>query len=166
MAWTELNRGRHKGRTLPEVMFRDPDWFYWAYDEGVLAKWGLGAEAERIHLRASRILPRVPREVEEEDPNREADVEYFVDRSDGGFESFNVVPRSWPRYQGRATLRRRYLDFAVPHEISDYDKLGGRLFVASLKAHLFGSDTYRINRKRAEAFFDDDSYFDLSNTAA
>jgi hypothetical protein len=28
--WSVLDFGKHKGRTLPWVMFHDPDWFFWA----------------------------------------------------------------------------------------------------------------------------------------
>lgn len=35
MSWTALEFGRHTGRSLPQVMFADPDWFFWAVEAGV-----------------------------------------------------------------------------------------------------------------------------------
>jgi hypothetical protein len=33
--WEELRLGRHKGKTIPQLMFEDLSWFSWAYGEGV-----------------------------------------------------------------------------------------------------------------------------------
>ena len=30
MRWTRVPFGRHKGKTLPEIIVRDLDWFFWA----------------------------------------------------------------------------------------------------------------------------------------
>jgi len=30
MAWSTLPFGKHKGKTLPQIVFADPDWFFWA----------------------------------------------------------------------------------------------------------------------------------------
>jgi len=32
MTWSILKFGKHKGRTLPQVLFQDPDWFFWAVE--------------------------------------------------------------------------------------------------------------------------------------
>ena len=37
MAWTELNFGKHAGKSLPQILFADPDWFFWAVDNNVFA---------------------------------------------------------------------------------------------------------------------------------
>jgi len=47
MKWTELDFGRYRGKTLPQVLFTDPDWFLWAVEEGAFrSKPGLAEEAE------------------------------------------------------------------------------------------------------------------------
>ena len=28
--WTQLTNTKHKGKTLPQVIFNDPDYFFWA----------------------------------------------------------------------------------------------------------------------------------------
>ena len=34
MNWTPLNFGKYEGKTLPQVMFKDPDWFFNGYEKG------------------------------------------------------------------------------------------------------------------------------------
>jgi hypothetical protein len=45
MRWTTLNFGRHAGRSLPEIVVSDADWFFWAFKVDVF-KDRLAAEAE------------------------------------------------------------------------------------------------------------------------
>jgi hypothetical protein len=33
--WIDLWFEKHKGKTLPQVMFTDPGWFFWARDEEI-----------------------------------------------------------------------------------------------------------------------------------
>ena len=30
MKWTTLTFGKHDGKTLPEIIIKDADWFFWA----------------------------------------------------------------------------------------------------------------------------------------
>jgi hypothetical protein len=30
MRWSVVPFGKHKGKTFPEIILRDPDWFFWA----------------------------------------------------------------------------------------------------------------------------------------
>ena len=36
MNWTTINFGKHQGKTLPQVILDDADWFFWAYENKVL----------------------------------------------------------------------------------------------------------------------------------
>ncbi len=47
----------------------------------------------------------------------------------------------------------------VPRSVKTYDKLSYRLFLKDLKFYLFGSSSYKMTKKRCEAFFDDDQPF-------
>src|SRR5450759_2541978 len=40
MIWSVINFGTHKGKTLPQVLFSDPVWFFWAIEEGVFQNRG------------------------------------------------------------------------------------------------------------------------------
>lgn len=59
MAWTVVNFGKYKGKnkTLPQIVFDDPDWFFWALGVGAFCG-PLEAEADRLADRAQRI--RIP----------------------------------------------------------------------------------------------------------
>jgi len=35
MRWSTLKSGKYEGKTLPQVLFKDPDYFFWAIEEGV-----------------------------------------------------------------------------------------------------------------------------------
>ncbi len=52
MFWTVVPFGKYKGKTLPEIIVRDPDWFFWAVPKlyGKLAD-----EAEELARRARTI---------------------------------------------------------------------------------------------------------------
>ena len=52
MKWTKVNFGSKKGMTLPQVMFKDPDWFFWAYENNAIKR--LAQEAEEIYRKLWR----------------------------------------------------------------------------------------------------------------
>jgi hypothetical protein len=55
--WSKLEFGKHDGKTLPQVVLSDPDWFFWAIDNGVLDHTppALRAEAKDVLRKATRI---------------------------------------------------------------------------------------------------------------
>jgi hypothetical protein len=154
MSWTELNFGKHAGKTLPQVLFADPDWFFWAIDNDVFGKRpALLPEAEILHMKARRI--RIPGA-----KSGAMSVEYVVHPSTGKFSHFDLVPRDREPHDGSSpTFRSTVIDMSVPRQIARYDKLGCRSLVSSLKFHVFGSTSARITRDRAESFFSDEANF-------
>jgi hypothetical protein len=155
MLWTILRFGKHRGQTLPQVLFHDPDWFFWAWENHVFDRRGpaLKAEADELCLRATRIKPP-PKEGE---PTRV--VEYAL--LDGKVRGFEIVPEGRGAHRGGApTFRRRVIDLSLAHQYAPYDKLGGEILVALLKECLFGSRSVRMTRDRCEQFFEDDRHFD------
>ncbi len=54
MPWTELPFGKHKGKTLPQVVFSDPDWFYWAVEKNIFKSKDLKKEACGCNLSPPR----------------------------------------------------------------------------------------------------------------
>jgi hypothetical protein len=55
--WSKLEFGKHDGKTLPQVVLSDPDWFFWAIDNGVFDHIppALRAEAKHVLRKATRI---------------------------------------------------------------------------------------------------------------
>jgi hypothetical protein len=160
MPWTPLNFGKHEGKTLPQVALTDPDWLFWACDEGVFSKFpALQHEADEVYRRAISIcIPQTG--------NEELVAEYAVCLGLGGplgkFTGIEVVPVSRPAHQGYTrTLRLPVFNLAVPRRIHPYDKSGGRQLVKTLKFYLFGDSNCRLTKQLCEEFFEDDSNFVL-----
>lgn len=156
MVWTPLFFGKHKGKTLPQVIFCDPDWFFWAYEDGAFNEKGhLTEEAEEIYRKATSI--KIPHSNDEQKV-----VEYFIHPDYKKFAAFEIVPKSKPSHNGKSpTIRSSVIDFRIVRKISKYDKLGGNLFISQVKHNLFGNSNYRMTKKRCEEFFNNDNNFVL-----
>jgi hypothetical protein len=110
MAWSTVPFGKYAGKTLPEIIVRDLDWFFWVVPKlyGKLAE-----EAEELARRARAIkIPNSRR--------KRLEVEYRYE--DGNrFCGFAFVKASSVRYSRWAT-RLPYLDLSWPLRRKKYDK--------------------------------------------
>lgn len=155
MPWSIVGFGRHKEKTLPQIIFSDPDWFFWAIEEGLFKNKGsLDTEAQEVYKKATRI--KIPN-----NDNDELVVEYVFEKSTekllhfntGKFSHFKVVPSS------SCPSGKKYIDMSVPRQTAHYDKLGYRYLLSSLKYHVFRNKSVRMTKKKCEDFFDDSSNF-------
>jgi hypothetical protein len=158
MAWTELWFGKkYKDKTLPQIIFRDPDWFFWAIEKGIFhGKDKLEEEAAELYLKARHI--KIP-----QDPNEgELVAEYGFHHSSGKFAILEIVPATQSHHTGSTpTYRKGVIDFGIVREQAGYDKMGYRLFIKKVKFILFGNLSHKMTKKRCEAFFEIDDNFDL-----
>lgn len=156
MNWTKLRGSKHDGKTLPQVMFSDPDFFFWGYEKGTLGSlWIPEREVEDIFKKACSI--KIP-ECRVEDPV----VEYVIHPHSGDFSSMEIVPRERPRHMGTSqTERTDAFDMSIPRKFKHNDKPGNKAFLRDLKYYLFGDKAYRMNKKRCEEFFDNPENFAL-----
>lgn len=154
MPWTPLSFSKHKGKTLPQILFVDPDWFFWAIEEGVFEKTPtLKHEASDLYDKARRI--RIPDGIED-DP----EVEYLIHAPSKKFGTFYIVPADRSLHQGSSPATRKdVIDMSLPRTVAHYDKTGYKLFLRCLKSYIFGKETARVTRQRAERFFDNPSNF-------
>jgi len=154
MNWTPLKFGKHKGKTLPQIMFSDPDWFFYVWDKGGFDNNSYyNDQATAIHAKATSILiPQSDSEVRE--------VEYNFSDTNGKSIGFDLIPVCRPQHRG-ATLTKRsdHIDMSIPHQVANYDKLGYKLFLCSMKFYFFGNESLRMTRERCEEFFNDDTKF-------
>jgi hypothetical protein len=152
--WTPIPfvRSRHAEQTLPQVMFVDPDWFFWAAEEGLFQYGSIATDAEKVLVRACRI--RIP------DDGTPRQVMYAIDR--GRFEGLHIV-RAGIILDGGGSgaCFDNHIDMSFPRQMHEYDKGGGKILIRDVKEYLFGSPHYRMTRDRAEAFFEDDRNFCL-----
>jgi hypothetical protein len=152
MNWTTLGFGKHKGKTLPEVAFCDPDWLFWAIGKG-LFKGAMEKEAEEIYRKSSRIrIPQNGSEIKH--------VEYIIDQGTYKFGTLRILTGDIESY--RPLTRNQIMDvidMRVPRQIAPHDKLGYKNFLFAMKDILFGDPSHRMNQRRCEDFFNDASNF-------
>ena len=156
IVWSALDFDRHAGKTLPQVLFSDPDWFFWAYPSGAFNRYpSLKKEAEKIHAKARAI--KVPQRGAEK-----MVAEYTIHKPTHRFNGLDLVPESRPRHErNNKTLTCSVIDMSVVRQISKYDKQGYKRFVRDLKHLLFGDSQMRMTKRRCEDFFSDHANFDL-----
>lgn len=114
MSWTILDFGKHKGKTLPQIIFADPDWFFWAIDENIYSKKAvLVNESKELYQKARNI--RVP----QKDKIEKMLAEYAIHPPTGKFANMELVPNSRPHHEGStSTFRKSVIDLRTPREIA------------------------------------------------
>ncbi len=156
MNWSTLSFGKHKGKTLPQVAFNDPDWFFWAMEENIFKGKGKILNEAREIDRKSRSI-RIP-----QNGPKKLVAEYAIHPPTEKFAHMEILPASRPKHVGSTpTFRAQVIDLRTPIQIAPYDKLGCKQLITNIKYYLFGSSSYRMTKARCEAFFEDDDNFDL-----
>lgn len=158
MDWTVVDFGKYRGRKkiLPQIVFDDPDWFFWALGAGAFHG-PLAAEAEHVARRARRI--KVP-----PDDGEPRVAEYTHGGRDGLFAVLELVEVSRPLHA--RSVRRAWIDLGYPFSLHRYDKGGGRRLVRTAKFALFGIVSAPVPRPRAAALFEDDRNFVWADVGA
>lgn len=154
MPWTEISFGKHKGKTMPQLLFSDPDYFYWAYENDAFVKNRINQnEVTNIFNKSCNIkIPNI------EGGTRVAD--YYIHPPTGRFSHMQLVFENTPKHEGTSsTIRKDVIDMSVPRQIAPYDKTGCKTLVNNIKFYLFGNERYSMTKKRCEDFFDDDDKF-------
>lgn len=156
MEWTELWFGKHKGKTLPQIIFIDPDWFFYMMEQKAFQNKGiLREEAEEIYNKARNIR------ISSKD-GEDLVAEYAIHPVSGKFCDLEIIPRDKPRHEGSTTvLRKDVIDLSFPVHFAKYDKLGCKLLLGSLKFYIFGNKDYRLTKARCEGFFNNEGNFVL-----
>ena len=144
MSWNAVPFGKYKGKTLPEIIVCDLDWFFWVLPKlyGKIAE-----EAQELARRAQAI--KIPQR-----GGKRLEVEYQFDM-DRRFCGFGFVDPSAP--YSRCSARLRYLDLRWPLR-KRYDKRAGRLMIRDFRTHYFGPRR-RLTKERCEEFFSNDANF-------
>jgi hypothetical protein len=137
--------GRYSGKTLPEIIVADVDWFFW-----VLPKlYGrLGTEARDLARKARAIkIPKAHRK------GCEVEYRFDVDNRFCGFAFVKTDSRSW-----KWTTRLPHLELAWPLRGRKYDKRAGRILIRDFRNNYFGKRK-RLTKRRCEKFFSNDKHF-------
>lgn len=154
MSWSKLSFGKHDGKTLPQILFLDPDWFFWAMEEGVFdTRPALAKEAQLIDKRARSV--KIP-----SNTNGDLTVQYFIHPPTGKFDSFEVVSKSQPLHDGSSpAFRLDHIDMSVPRKIAKYDKTGCKTLLKGIKVHVFCNGKFKFTKDACEKFFSDPANF-------
>lgn len=153
--FTKIPFGKFEGKTFPQVIFIDPDWFFYMMSMNAFAASPrLQAEAKLICARAMSI--RVPQRGSE---RRVA--EYWTFYKDGSFTTMQLVPESQPPIE-HGGFRKDVIDLSVPFRLKSYDKLGNQIMLKCVRRILFGKKRIRMTKEKCEEFFLNDKNFILS----
>jgi hypothetical protein len=145
MHWSVVPFGRYKGRTLPEIIVLDLDWFFWVVPKlyGRIAE-----EAQDLAQRARAVKIQ-------NQGRKHLEVEYRYEMGNR-FCGFGFVKADSARYSRWAT-RLPYLDLSWPLR-RKYDKRAGRIMIRDFRTHYFGARK-RLTKDRCEEFFSNDANF-------
>ena len=155
MLWTPLKTEKHREKTLPQVVFIDPDWFFHLHKKNWF-EFNHYYEAEELYQRATSI--RIP----QADAGEKREIEYvFLYEK---FDHMKLVPESIPYHWGSSrTSRNDIIDLSVPFSHSRYDKRAGKIIISNLKHVVFGNKSHKMTKERCEEFFNDESNFVLED---
>ncbi len=138
--------GKYEGRTLPEIIVRDLDWFFW-----ILPKmYGrLADEARELARKAWAIT--IPKS-----HTGKLLVEYQFEMGPR-FCGFSFVKADSPHHT-RWTTRLPYLDLLWPLRRKKYDKRSACIMIRDFRINYFGKRK-RLTKTRCEEFFSNDRNF-------
>lgn len=145
MRWSVLSFGKYQGKSLPEIVVRDLDWFFWMQPKLYNR---IGEEARNLRRKAKGI--KIPGA-----SGKNLEVEYRYEFGDR-FCGFGIVEASDARYS-RWSIRLPYLDLSWPFR-RNYDKRAGRLLMRDFRFHYFGKNR-RLTKERIETFFSNSRNF-------
>ena len=155
MLWTPLKTEKHREKTLPQVVFIDPDWFFYHHKKNWF-EFNHSDEAEKLYQRATSI--RIPQADNGE--KREMEYVFLYEK----FDHMKLVSESLPLHRGSSwTLRKNIINLSVPFVNSRYDKRAGKIIIGNLKHIIFGNKNHKMTKERCEEFFNDESNFVLED---
>lgn len=169
MKWNKVNFGTNKkvqNKTLPQIMFIDPDWFFFQYErDNSYLKKAFGIQADTIYQRSRNIKPREGHYIKHF---------LFCDNTSDGFtpisiekaeQKFSECIESSITCQDLDFLDTqkffifKRIDLRFPKTLKQYDKKSCKFFVDELKEYL--SLGKRITEQKAIDFFENDENFIL-----
>src|SRR3981081_787769 len=146
MRWTTLNFGTHAGKSLPQIIVSDADWFFWAIHAGVF-EGRLAAEAEDLVKKATAIKIPKPH-------SKRCRAEYRYDDKGKVLEYEFVKAKSHFRHHA---TRQPHLDLSCVRRGKAYDKKGCRNLLRDFRRYCLGKKS--ATKRRWEKFFSNSKNF-------
>jgi hypothetical protein len=141
-----LNFGKHKNKSLPQVIIQDPAYFFWANENCVFQLRGF-YEFKDLAYKACNI--KIPR------PDGEHwNIEYDREPGTNKFCGFRLVQVSTAE-----EVRLKTLDLSIAYWLHRFDKLANKCLIRDFRLHYFGKPFGNLSREECEAFFDCEANF-------
>ena len=152
MHWTKIDFGKYEGKTLPEVIFSDPDYFVWGFDNGIFSKNSeLEKNAEFLYERIRSI--KIP-----DNLNGNVVSEYCINPTTSEFDILRIVPIDSPK-DHLVLYRGSIIDLSFPRQYSYVARNVTNRFLNQLFFILFNNFNYKPPKEECENFFNNDENF-------
>ena len=158
MEWTALDFGKYKGKTLPQILFIDPDWFFDAceYKKFQRMQNELRSEANDIYIKARNILPT----------DSDSMFEYVIYPQNKlwvvGFVSIDKPRPDYEDADGFKSIFHPVLDMNFARQISRMsDVVGSQNILKFIQTKILNIGNKRLTQKIAEDFFNNPDNFDM-----
>ena len=146
--WSTLRFGKHKGKTLPQVVLSDPAWFFWAVGSGLFRE-PLVEEAQDIAYKATHI--KIPKP----DPdNWRIKYQFTYDHK---FIDLTIIPATTADVGANHAMIGASLDLSLIRRLQTYDKFGYRILLAKFRDYFLGGS--KLTKERCEHFFSNRGQF-------
>jgi hypothetical protein len=146
--WSTLQFGKHKGKTLPEVVLNDPDWFFWAVGHSIFRD-QIAEQAQDIARKATHI--KIPKP----DPDNWRIKYQFT--YDDKFMDLTIIPAKTADIGPSHAMIGTYLDLSLIRRLQTYDKFGYRILLAQFRDYFLGGSN--LTKERCEQFFYNEANF-------
>ncbi len=146
LRWTIVPFRKYEGKTLPEIIVRDLDWFFWVLPKlyGKLAD-----DAQELARKARGI--KIPKS---DKGKLMSNISLKWDQGSAVFRSLKQIGQKYSRW----TTRLPYLDLSWPLRRKKYDKRAGCIMMRDFRINYFGKHK-RLTKARCEELFSNDRNF-------
>lgn len=153
--WHAIGFGRHQKLTAPQILFKDPEWAFWAYDQ-MRTRSTSSCDHPELKLASERAMViRIP-----ETYRGDACAEYTFNVRSGSLERLAITQRSLVE-PGDTVHVRDVIDMSMPRRFAgrSYDKGGYKRFLRDMKRIVLGWEGARVSKREANQFFSDQANF-------
>jgi len=148
MTWTPLRFGKHEGKTLPQIVLSDADYFYWGLGKGLFRG---RQDEEAAEIAAKSCCIKIPKPVPK---NWRIQYQFTYDDKYAGF---SIIDEKSAAHSPENSKISTHLDLSLPRRMKKYDKFGNELMLGDFRDYYF--DGASLTKDRAERFFYDDRNF-------
>ena len=152
--WNAIGFGKYAKRTVPQILFTDPEWAFWAYDQ--MRTHSTSCDRPELKLACERAMViRIP-----EKYRGDVCAEYTFNVHSGSFEHLSITQRSKVD-PGDTVHVRDVIDMSMPRRFAgrSYDKRGYKVFLRDMKRIVLEWEGARVTKQEANEFFSDPTNF-------